>query len=135
MCNSLRPRGRVAALAMTKEGMPVQIGAILATGNIAVVEASNSARSVLDELPREIASQILVVDDWRRTSDLRTVLFEGDADALLALDQEVAASDGPILGVQAQSSSDLRRGEDYDLNRLLEECSVSINTTAAGGKC
>ena len=71
--------------------------------------------------------------DWRRAGHVRAVLFEGEVEALLALNQEVAELDGPILQVQATTARSLRQGGDYDLSRLLEECSVSTNTAAAGG--
>ncbi len=49
---ALRPRGRIAALARTEAGLLVQVGAILATGNIAVVEAGNPARVRADRATR-----------------------------------------------------------------------------------
>jgi RHH-type proline utilization regulon transcriptional repressor/proline dehydrogenase/delta 1-pyrroline-5-carboxylate dehydrogenase len=52
---------------------------------------------------------------------------------LKALNREVASRDGPTLPVQARTATDLRRGDDYSLNRLLEERAVSTNTAAAGG--
>ncbi len=58
------------------------------------------------------------------------MLFEGDADALLALSRRVAERAGPILSLEAVRSAER---EDYALVRLLEECSVSTNTAAAGG--
>ncbi len=125
---ALRPRGRVAALAAGASGLRIQVGAILATGNSAVVERGLAA--ALDGVPAEVAAQILTVDDWCSTPDLRGILFEGSSDALLALSRRVAERDGPILSLQTVTSA---AAEDYALERLLEECSVSTNTAAAGG--
>jgi len=61
------------------------------------------------------------------------VLFEGDGDALLALNRRVAARPGPLVSVQGLSSHALAAGEQYVIERLLAERSVSINTAAAGG--
>jgi RHH-type proline utilization regulon transcriptional repressor/proline dehydrogenase/delta 1-pyrroline-5-carboxylate dehydrogenase len=65
------------------------------------------------------------------------VLFEGDADALLALMKRVAQRPGPIVTVQGTPAGtfDGAPGErnDYALERLLTEHSVSVNTAAAGG--
>ena len=61
---------------------------------------------------------------------LRGVLFEGDAEALGALSRRVAARPGPILALEAVRSAER---EPSPLVRLLEECSVSTNTAAAGG--
>ena len=125
---ALRPRGRIAALAADATGLLIQVGAILATGNVAVVE--RSAAPALDGLPAEVAAQVAVVASWRDAGDLRGVLFEGEADALLALSREVAERDGPILSIGAARSAER---DDYELTRLLEECSISTNTAAAGG--
>nr|WP_244424677.1 trifunctional transcriptional regulator/proline dehydrogenase/L-glutamate gamma-semialdehyde dehydrogenase [Methylobacterium nodulans] len=130
---ALRPRGRVAALAKTAEGLLVQVGAILATGNVAVLDAGSPVRAVLDHLPKEVRPSIEIVPDWRATPELRGVLFEGDRDDLLQLNRAVAAREGSIVPVQATTAAALKNGDDYDLNRLLEECSISTNTAAAGG--
>ncbi len=125
---ALRPRGPVAALATGPVGLRIQVGAILATGNVAVVE--RAAAPALAGLPAAVAAQVLVVDDWHAVAGLRGVLFEGDAEALGALSRRVAARPGPILALEAVRSAER---EPYPLVRLLEECSVSTNTAAAGG--
>ena len=125
---ALRPRGRIAALAAGPAGLRVQVGAILATGNVAVVE--RAAAAALAGVPAEVAAQVLTVADWHAVPGLRGVLFEGETDALLALSRRIAGRDGPILALQAVRAAER---EDYDLVRLLEECSVSTNTAAAGG--
>jgi RHH-type proline utilization regulon transcriptional repressor/proline dehydrogenase/delta 1-pyrroline-5-carboxylate dehydrogenase len=69
------------------------------------------------------------VEDWHVIDNLKAVLFEGEADALIAINRDVAQRDGPILPVLSATSA----ADDYDLNRLLEEVSISTNTAAAGG--
>ena len=130
----LNPRGRIAALSSTVEGLLIQIGAILATGNSAVVEPSNTAASALTNLPESVALRITSAADWRKAGNIAGVLFEGTSDALLAVGKSAAALDGPIVGVQGVTSVGLLSGdEDYSLDRLLEEVSISTNTAAAGG--
>ena len=124
----LRPRGRVAALPRSPAGLRIQLGAILATGNVAVVE--RKAMGALDGLPAELASRVVVVDDWHGAEAVRAVLFEGDRDALATLSRRLAERDGPIVSLQAVGSAE---AEDYELIRLLEEWSASTNTAAAGG--
>ncbi|WP_181703946.1 trifunctional transcriptional regulator/proline dehydrogenase/L-glutamate gamma-semialdehyde dehydrogenase [Chthonobacter albigriseus] len=126
---ALHPRGRIAALARTESGLLVQLGAILATGNEAVVLPDNPAAALLAKLPSDLARRVVTSPDWAGDKSLRGVLFEGDADALLDLTRAVADRDGPIVPVQGLSP-----GEDnYALELLLEEVSVSTNTAAAGG--
>ncbi len=122
---ALRPRGRVAAIGVTEAGLLLQVGAILATGNTVVLEASHPARSSLAGLPPGLARRIDTVETIDDVRDLRAVLFEGDAEAMIALNRRLAERDGPLVQVQAAG--------DYDLNRLLEERSISTNTAAAGG--
>ena len=130
---ALRPRGRVAALARTPEALLIQVGAILATGNVAVVEAPSSVRAVLDGLPPKLRPRVELAADWRTAPGIGAVLYEGDAEGLRALDQEVAARPGAIVPAQAATTAGLAAGIDYDLERLLEECAISTNTAAAGG--
>jgi RHH-type transcriptional regulator, proline utilization regulon repressor / proline dehydrogenase / delta 1-pyrroline-5-carboxylate dehydrogenase len=130
---ALRPRGAIAALAPTTSGLLVQVGALLATGNVVVIDRSNPARSALDGAPAEVVSRLVVADDWPKMQHLGGVLFEGDEAALMKLNQQVAERPGPILAVQAATPARQKAGGDYDLTRLLEECSISTNTAAAGG--
>ena len=130
---SLRPRGAVAAVGTTEAGLLGQIGAILATGNTAIVDSAHPAAAILDSLPGEIASQVRRESDWLRTGHLKAVLVEGDAEGLMALNRKIASLDGPILSVlAAKPGAGSTRGA-YDVNRLLDECSISTNTAAAGG--
>ncbi|WP_247879148.1 hypothetical protein [Azospirillum brasilense] len=54
---------------------------------------------------------------------------------MTAINRRIAELPGPILLVQAATPEALAagRGEGYDLDLLLNERSVSVNTAAAGG--
>jgi len=129
---ALRPCGRVAALAWTEAGLLAEVGAILATGNTAVVEKGEASKA-LEGLPPELAARVAVVDRVDDAPGLRAVLFEGEADALPALSRRMAERDGPILPVLATTPAGLAAGDGWELERLLEECTVATNTAAAGG--
>ena len=120
---SVRPRGRVAALARTVPGLLVQVGAILATGNLALVDADNPALAALAG-----PAGVRTVEDAVAEAGLGAVLFEGEEAGLRAVCERVAGRPGRIVQVQAFSA-----GVGYDLDRLVEECSVSTNVAAAGG--
>ncbi len=128
-----RPRGRILALAATTTGLLVQLGAILVTGNHAVIERGQSAAGILAGAVPEITSRIRLTDDWHAEADLAAVLFEGPQDAARTLLRAVADRDGPILQVQIAAPTTTPRGSEYRLNLLLEERSISTNTAAAGG--
>ncbi len=65
---------------------------------------------------------------------LAGVLFEGDSESLREISRKAAELPGAIVAVQALTVNELARGApDYTLEWLVEECSVSTNTAAAGG--
>jgi RHH-type proline utilization regulon transcriptional repressor/proline dehydrogenase/delta 1-pyrroline-5-carboxylate dehydrogenase len=98
----LEPRGLIAAIASTEAALSEQVALIEATGNRALVAQG---------LP----------------PDVRAVLFEGDRDALLALNAQLAERPGPIIIVQARGAAG------YRAEWLMEERCISTNTAAAGG--
>jgi RHH-type proline utilization regulon transcriptional repressor/proline dehydrogenase/delta 1-pyrroline-5-carboxylate dehydrogenase len=129
---ALRPRGRIAAVAASESGLLIQIGAILATGNDAVVGAALAHRA-LRGLPAELAHRIIEVEDPLDAPALAFALLEGEGKATAEALRRLAARPGPIVRLQALSSTRLAAGEDYDLAELVEECAVATNTAAAGG--
>ena len=130
----LKPRGRVAALAADGVAAMLQLGAILATGNRALIVERSPAAQLLAGLPRDIAARIDCVRSWQATGTIDALLYAGDRDGLLAVCAEVARLDGPIVNVQGVSSAALAAGtEDYALEQLLAEVAISTNTAAAGG--
>ncbi len=130
----LKPRGRIVVLAPDQYATLVQVGAVLATGNIAVVEAAHPAAKFLVDLPPEVAARIVTVPEWRQAEDVAAILYAGGREGLMDINQAAARRDGPIVSVQGVSIAGLADGsEDYALELLLEEVSVSTNTAAAGG--
>jgi RHH-type proline utilization regulon transcriptional repressor/proline dehydrogenase/delta 1-pyrroline-5-carboxylate dehydrogenase len=116
---ALHPRGRVLLRPRTSAGLFAQMAAVLATGNRGTIEGM-----LLPEgLPASVAAMFEAGDE-----PLAGVLVEGDAQHVAEAVRAVAALPGAIVPVHAA-------GEDgqWDCDRLLEEVSISINTTAAGG--
>lgn len=130
---ALRPRGRVAAVAATETALLLQLGAILGTGNAAVIVAAGGSDAALDGLPAVCAARIAWAPDLDRAGDVQGVLFAGDATALRDLNAALAARDGAILPLQAREPEALAAGDLYDPAGLVEEISTAINTAAAGG--
>jgi RHH-type proline utilization regulon transcriptional repressor/proline dehydrogenase/delta 1-pyrroline-5-carboxylate dehydrogenase len=129
---AFRRRGRIAAVGTSQSGLLIQIGAILATGNDAVVGAALAERA-LAGLPGELAHRVVRVEDPLDAPALAGALVEGEGEALAEAMRKLAARPGPILRLQALSSARLAAGEDYDLAELVEECAIATNTAAAGG--
>ncbi|MGH6799304.1 MAG: trifunctional transcriptional regulator/proline dehydrogenase/L-glutamate gamma-semialdehyde dehydrogenase, partial [Roseiarcus sp.] len=128
----LRRRGRIAAVAASESGLLIQIGAILATGNDAVVSAALAERA-LSGLPAELAHWISFVEDPLGAPALAFALLEGEGAALVDALRKLASRPGPIVRLLALSSARLAAGEDYNLADLVEECATAANTAAAGG--
>jgi RHH-type proline utilization regulon transcriptional repressor/proline dehydrogenase/delta 1-pyrroline-5-carboxylate dehydrogenase len=133
----LRARGRIGVVARTIDGALTQIGAILATGNSAVIEADQALRVAVASLPASIAHQITMVarleDAASAAHPLRAVLTDVAGEALIALGRRVASWAGPIVPIQSLSSEASAAGDDFALHRLLEEMTITTNTAAAGG--
>jgi RHH-type transcriptional regulator, proline utilization regulon repressor / proline dehydrogenase / delta 1-pyrroline-5-carboxylate dehydrogenase len=129
---TLRPRGRVAAVAVSEGGLLIQIGAILATGNDAVVDAAIAERA-LSGLPSELVHRISRAENPLDAARLAFALLEGDEAATAAALRKLASRPGPIVRLEALSSARLASGEDYNLADLVEECAIATNTAAAGG--
>jgi RHH-type proline utilization regulon transcriptional repressor/proline dehydrogenase/delta 1-pyrroline-5-carboxylate dehydrogenase len=129
---SLRRRGRIAAAATSESGLLLQVGAILATGNDAVVGAVLAERA-LRGLPGEFAHRVVRVEDPLNAPKLAFALFEGEGAATADALRRLAGRPGPIVRLQALTSARLAAGEDYNLADLVEERAASTNTAAAGG--
>jgi RHH-type proline utilization regulon transcriptional repressor/proline dehydrogenase/delta 1-pyrroline-5-carboxylate dehydrogenase len=129
----LRPRGRIAALARSERALLVQIGAILATGNVAVIAGDSTASRLLAQLPAGLRASIVSEPDPERVGDLGAVLSDRAGSELIALQTRLADRNGRILSVQSVTEAALAAGQDYELSRLVEEVSISTNTAAAGG--
>jgi RHH-type proline utilization regulon transcriptional repressor/proline dehydrogenase/delta 1-pyrroline-5-carboxylate dehydrogenase len=123
---SLHPLGRVLCIARSAEGALLQIGAALATGNHVLLQSIDGG-GLIDALPAALAARIDHVADWRQAQGVAAVLFDGDSDRLLAVQQALAARDGPIIRLQSGS------GPGYDLSLLVRERAITTNTAAAGG--
>ncbi|MGV2075453.1 MULTISPECIES: trifunctional transcriptional regulator/proline dehydrogenase/L-glutamate gamma-semialdehyde dehydrogenase [unclassified Rhizobium] len=131
---ALHARGTIFCAPVSEVGLHRQISSVLATGNKAFVECSDSLRSSLKDLPVSV-SQRIHFGNGRSTSEILSgALIEGDSARIASMQQEIAAMSGPLLLTQAASTAELERNpEAYCLNWLLEEVSTSINTAAAGG--
>jgi RHH-type proline utilization regulon transcriptional repressor/proline dehydrogenase/delta 1-pyrroline-5-carboxylate dehydrogenase len=119
---SLHPRGPILLRPSTLEGLFEQMAAVLATGNDGVVDGM--------DLPADLPDSVKQRFSKVRNQRCSTALIEGDASAITSLLQEVARLPGPVLTVHAALAG---QRPAYRLEWLLEERTVSINTTAAGG--
>ncbi|WP_227339835.1 trifunctional transcriptional regulator/proline dehydrogenase/L-glutamate gamma-semialdehyde dehydrogenase [Sphingopyxis sp. P8] len=131
---SLHPRGRIAMLAKSEAGFWNQIAAILATGNKAVI-LSGSVTIESSALPTAIAAHVeRPRRDLRSVEGVSAALIEGDAAEVARATEILAERDGAIITLHAASTAAMGGGDPaYRLDLLLEEVTVSINTTAAGG--
>ena len=132
---AFHPRGRIALHARTEQGLWRQIGAVLATGNHALVMPGGPLEAAPTDLPAMLAKRI----SWSRQGladavNLSAALLEGDVDDTRAAARALAERSGAIVSLQSASPVDVESNPNaYVLDWLLEEVSTSINTTAAGG--
>ena len=118
----LRPRGRVACVADTERALMEQIRVATATGNIALLPASAASERVRDAGGGACE---LVADPLASEPD--AVLFAGGASGAQELRRRLAALPGPIVPLIVAGANG------YDRTRLVNERTITINTTASGG--
>ncbi len=118
----LRPRGRIACIANDEGELAAQARVAIATGNVALLEASESGTHVRALLRHGCQ---LVKDPLSAEPD--AVLFAGSAEQARQMRQTLAARPGPIVPLIVKGVYG------YDPTRLLSERTVTINTTASGG--
>jgi RHH-type transcriptional regulator, proline utilization regulon repressor / proline dehydrogenase / delta 1-pyrroline-5-carboxylate dehydrogenase len=136
----LRPRGRVLCHAETRLGALAQLGATLATGNVASFVKSAVTSTLLAQIPTAIRTRMCLVENLPEQSfesepnDFAAALFEGEPSMAAAWARQLAARDGPIVTPQCLSPEDMSGGRAYySLEWLVTERSISVNTAAAGG--
>ncbi|MCL6654122.1 trifunctional transcriptional regulator/proline dehydrogenase/L-glutamate gamma-semialdehyde dehydrogenase [Agrobacterium rubi] len=131
---ALHPRGHVLLAPLTVQGLFRQIAAALATGNTVAIDRETGLETELSGLPSSVSTHITWSDDWAKSGPYAGALVEGDADRVRQINARIAELPGPLVLVQAATTEALQGTEQpYTLNWLLEEVSVSVNTTAAGG--
>ncbi|MBS4046759.1 MAG: trifunctional transcriptional regulator/proline dehydrogenase/L-glutamate gamma-semialdehyde dehydrogenase [Alphaproteobacteria bacterium] len=123
---ALLPRGTLRCMARNVSGLLRQVGAAFATGNRVILPASATYADVFYTLPADLRALI-----GRETAEdhISAVLYEGDGDALTGIAAALAESQPQVVPVYAVLSP----AEDYPLEWLVTERSVSTNTAAAGG--
>ncbi len=131
---ALHPRGTVLVMAETAFGLYAGVAAALATGNRAAVAAPGAVHTLLAGLPRAVAERIAAApDDWA-AAGIAAVIYEGGRDGLAGVLTRLADQPGAVVPVCAVSPGGLGSGgDDFPLEALVEERTVSVNTAAAGG--
>jgi len=149
---SLHPRGAILLLPQTQRGLLRQLGTVLATGNKGLVRAPAALAQTLQQLPEAVLTRIT----WQAGGQagggaggqagqspeqqpfaghlLAGCLIEGEGQLVTEILGILAARQGPLILTQAASLPEIMDNDHaYCLDWLVDEVSVSINTTAAGG--
>ena len=119
------PRGEILLLPQTREGLLHMLSAVFATSNRAVIDMENVEKALVDRLPAAVSVQTRQIVDWTKCRTADSVLVEGGAERMHEVARTVSAFDGPIVSVQSAAA--------INLDLLVHEIAVSINTAAAGG--
>ena len=126
---SLEPRGAVLCDAADESTLIVQAACALATGNRALLGGAFAA-ALVAAAPEPLRQRMAVTAAADRVD---AALTDRENAALIAFGGEIARRDGPIASVFRVTADTIRRGEPAPLDFLVNERSVCINTTAAGG--
>lgn len=123
---SVHPRGRVLLLPSTTDGLQDQLAAVLATGNEAIIP--NECRALARDIPAGLLANSKWVADWTEEQAFAHVLIENADEDITPHLITIADKSGPIPIVQLGS-----KNHPYRMDWMLEEVSLSIDMTAAGG--
>ena len=82
---ALHPRGLILLVPETENGLYHQLGAVLATGNCAVIDAASGLQTSLAGLPPNVASRVSWSTDWIADRAFGGVLIEGKAERMILL--------------------------------------------------
>jgi RHH-type proline utilization regulon transcriptional repressor/proline dehydrogenase/delta 1-pyrroline-5-carboxylate dehydrogenase len=131
----ISPRGSILCLPKTDLGLASMLEAIKRTGNQAKVLAKTLCEfeAQLSSLSSKGSLAIEIVDEELEAIEAEAILFEGDADQLIALQDSLANRTGAIVPISAMRTSQIQGAETWPLHHLVREKSVCINTAAAGG--
>ena len=116
----------VGTQASAEADLLTQIAAVLAVGGQAVL--SERFASLHAQLPTTVQAA-LVLRAERDGMQADVALVHAEASEVLALSQQLAAQQGPIIGLAALPPG----ASSVPLARLVAERSISTNTAAAGG--
>nr|CAD6600314.1 trifunctional transcriptional regulator/proline dehydrogenase/L-glutamate gamma-semialdehyde dehydrogenase [Rhizobium sp. TCK] len=131
---ALHPRGRILIAPETETGLLHQLGAVLATGNHAVIDEATGLRPIAATLPVTVDARLRWSGDWSAEGPYAGALVEGEPERVRTMSARIAQIAGPLVLVQAAQAQALEKKADaYCLGWLLEEVSTSVNTAAAGG--
>ena len=119
---TLHPRGRILIHPATRAGLFAQMAAVLATGNCATLQEMT--------LPAGLPQRIHAAFVPNPAEHFAAALVEGEAPRIAATVAAMAGLDGPVVPVHV---TDPDGALPCNLDWLLEELSISINTAAAGG--
>ena len=120
----LAPRGRIACSATSVEALWNQVAAVLATGNTAVIVSPSPVATRPAGFPASLAARVeWTAQNLARIPDLAAMLIEGPADRIAEASRELAQREGAIVPLHTGTP----------LHLLLEEVTLSVNITAAGG--
>jgi RHH-type proline utilization regulon transcriptional repressor/proline dehydrogenase/delta 1-pyrroline-5-carboxylate dehydrogenase len=122
----LRPRGALRATASSMGALLAQLAAALATGNTLIADDPGLAATLRAALPMALRGALPSATPYYEAVLVDAAEARLQPQWLRQLCQQLAAADGPIRPV-------IVANEDYALERLLAEQSVSVNTAAVGG--
>jgi RHH-type proline utilization regulon transcriptional repressor/proline dehydrogenase/delta 1-pyrroline-5-carboxylate dehydrogenase len=129
----LKSRGACLLMPLTRDGLYLQIAAVLAAECTGIIDVSRINPDVLLDLPVAVTRRLRPAAQAMQAR-FDAVLAEGAADRIKDIAEQLAARPGSIVPLQGLSSEALAGGARcYVAEWLQEEVTTSTNTAAAGG--
>jgi RHH-type proline utilization regulon transcriptional repressor/proline dehydrogenase/delta 1-pyrroline-5-carboxylate dehydrogenase len=125
---ALVPRSRVLCLGETRADLIEQLAVVLIAGARAAWPAGAQVARWLAELPAAVRERVSIAPD-PLAADIDAALIEASAERVAAWSRRLDERTGPIVALQVLPAD----GSAFEIERLLVERTLSVNTAAAGG--
>jgi RHH-type proline utilization regulon transcriptional repressor/proline dehydrogenase/delta 1-pyrroline-5-carboxylate dehydrogenase len=126
---ALVPRSRVLCLGASRADLLEELAVVLAAGARAAWPVGADVEGWLAELPAVVRERVSTAAD-PLTAPVDAALIEASTERVAAWSRRLAERAGPIVALHVLSAAGAGA---FEIERLLVERTLSVNTAAAGG--
>lgn len=125
----LLPKKNILCISDLESDSLLQLTAVITIGAKVLWLESKNNLVLMNKLPTSVKNSISIIDDYDKNKKINAVLFHGNCNNLLNLCRKIAGFSGPVISINSYSNGDY----EIELEKLLVEQTITINTTAIGG--
>jgi len=126
---ALVPRSLVLCLGASRSDLLEQLAVVLAAGARAACPAGDAAARWIAELPGAVRERVSSIAAGSLAAPIDAALIEASTERVATWSRRLAERAGPIVALHVLPAD----GSPFEIERLLVERTLSVNTAAAGG--